>query len=328
MNRKKIAVVMGGYSGEFMVSMGSGQIVLDNLDPKLFEAYKVVIHRDGWYVEIDGVKTPISREDFSVLFSDGRKLNFDAAFVAVHGSPAEDGILPAYFDLLGLPHTTSGHFPSALTFNKAECNMVLRNMNIRVPDSIFIAEGESIDADEIVKTLGLPLFVKPNCSGSSLGVSKVKKKEELKYAMEAAFAEGNQVVVEAAIIGREAACGVINVRGKVEALAITEIIPKNEFFDYESKYSGLSQEITPGAFSDSVTDFIKQQSELIFKKLNLSGIARVDYIVDEKDQPFLIEVNTVPGLSSESILPKQAAYLGMPLSSLFGEAINRLFAAQ
>jgi D-alanine-D-alanine ligase len=322
MAKKKIAVVMGGYSGEFEVSMGSGQIVFDNLNPEQFDRYKVVITKDEWYADTDEGKRPISRHDFSFTSRNGTVTTFDAAFVAVHGSPAEDGKLPAYFDLIGLPHSTSNHFASALTFNKAECNMVLKSLGIMVPKSIFISRGENTNHTNIVKYLGLPLFVKPNCSGSSLGVSKVKTTAGLKSAMVAAYAEDHNIVLESAINGTEIACGVSNINGIPEAFAITEIVPKNEFFDYESKYSGLSEEITPARISDELTESIKRQAEMIYNKLNLSGLARVDYIIDRKGQPFLIEVNTVPGLSAESILPKQAKYLGISLSDLFGKSVE------
>lgn len=322
MNNKTIAVAMGGYSGEYEVSMGSGQQVYDHLDHETYVVYKVIISREGWYVDHGDQRLAIDKHDFSFANLDGEKVHFDAVFVAVHGSPAEDGLLPAYFELIGMPHSTSSAFASALTFNKAECNMVIRNMNITVPDSVYIHRNEHVDMAAIIDKLGLPLFVKPNCSGSSLGVSKVKNIDDFAEALDIAFAEDDAVVLERGIVGTEVACGVCTLNGKVSALAITEIVPKNEFFDYESKYSGLSEEITPARIADEVATSIMETTELVYQKLNLHGLARVDFIIDEHNIPHLIEVNTVPGLSAESILPKQAKHLNIDLGTLFAEALS------
>ncbi|MCH8545213.1 MAG: D-alanine--D-alanine ligase [Cryomorphaceae bacterium] len=320
MSKKNIAIVMGGYSGEYDVSMGSGQVVFDHLR-NAFNCFKVIIAKDGWYADIDGEQFSINKHDFSFLGKNNTQVTFDGVFVAVHGTPAEDGLLPAYFELIGMPHSTSNAFASALTFNKAECNMVIRHMGITVPKSEYIHQNDSINSRNIIKKLGLPLFVKPNCSGSSLGVSKVKNADDFAQALNVAFTEDDAVVVESAVIGTEVACGVCKRNGKVTALAITEIVPKNEFFDYESKYSGLSEEITPARISEHAQKTIMAQTELVYKKLQLNGLARVDFIIDQNDVPHLIEVNTVPGLSAESILPKQAAYLNLDLGMLFAESL-------
>lgn len=323
MKRKKIAVVMGGYSGEYNVSMGSGQQVYDHLNPDHFERYKVIVAREGWYAQTDEGRFPINKHDFSFSNHLDIHITFDGVFVAVHGTPAEDGLLPAYFDLIGMPHSTSNAFASALTFNKAECNMVLSNMGVTVPKSVYVLNNEDINPNAIIEKLALPLFVKPNCSGSSLGISKVKTSADFQEALQTAFTEDKAVVIEEAIVGTEVACGISNRNGSITALEITEIVPKNEFFDYESKYSGLSEEITPARIPEATAKTIKQQTEFVYRKLNLNGLARVDFIIQKTSGiPYLIEVNTVPGLSSESILPKQAAYLGIELRDLFESPFN------
>ncbi len=320
MSKKTIAIAMGGYSGEYDVSMGSGQVVYDHLSPH-FVCYKVIIAKKGWHAEVGDEQFPINKHDFSFTDKENNTITFDGVFVAVHGTPAEDGLLPAYFELIGMPHSTSNAFASALTFNKAECNMVIRNMGITVPESVYIHQNDSVNAEDIVEKLGLPLFVKPNCSGSSLGVSKVKSASGFEQALKTAFAEDDAVVVESAVIGTEVACGVCKREDKISALAITEIVPKNEFFDYESKYSGLSEEITPARISEKAKLTIMAQTKLVYEKLKLNGLARVDFIIDHNDVPHLIEVNTVPGLSAESILPKQAKFLDIDLGTLFAQSL-------
>jgi D-alanine-D-alanine ligase len=345
MSSVNIAVVMGGYSGEFEVSMGSGSIVVEHLRRvTAWNIHPVYITKEGWFAGED--RKAVNREDFSYDDSSGSKVKFKAVFVAVHGTPAEDGKLLAYFDLLGIPHTTSSHFASALTFNKAECNLMLRSAGIRVAPSMFfigsklIIGGKSssnskedsaynnltdeIDSKLIVDTLGLPLFVKPNCSGSSLGVSKVKTIEDLLPAFESARKESPQVLMESGISGIELACGVHNLHGQAKALAVTEIVPKNEFFDYESKYSGMSEEITPARISPEMTEEIMRTTERVYQLLQLNGLARVDYILNPNGEAYLIEVNTVPGLSSESIIPKQVRYLGEDLGKVFAGLVENL----
>jgi D-alanine-D-alanine ligase len=321
MGKINIAVVMGGYSGEFEVSMGSGSIVVEHLKRvRNWSIYPVYITNEGWFAGEN--KYDVDKSNFTFIDGSGDRIVFDGVFVAVHGTPAEDGKLLAYFDLLDIPYTTSSHFASALTFNKAECNMVLASGGFRVAKAMYFTPGMTIDPQEVIKKLGLPVFVKPNCSGSSLGVSKVKSLEGLLPAFEAARKESPQVLIESGITGTELACGIHNLRGKPTAMAVTEVVPKNEFFDYESKYSGMSEEITPARISQENIDKIMRTTEEVYALLQLNGLARVDYILTPEGEAFLIEVNTVPGLSAESIIPKQVRYLGIDLGELFAGLVS------
>ena len=321
--KHNIAVVMGGFSPEYEVSMNSGNVVFTNLSKIRFNPYRVVITRDKWVVlDHKGSEHPIDKNDFSTTI-DGEKINFDAIFNAIHGAPGEDGPLAGYFDLIGMPQTSSGQFESALTFNKAECSMLLKGQGVNIAEAYYLARHESYNTDEIIAEVGLPCFVKPNRSGSSIGVTKVSQAEDLSAAIEKAFDVDSQVIIEAMVKGVEVGCGVSNHTGKIKALAATDIVPKNDFFDYESKYSGESEEITPARISEASYNQIMEESEFIYESLNLKGLARVDYIVTENGVPFFIEVNTVPGLSEKSILPKQAVYLGISLSDLFDQTVEQ-----
>lgn len=322
--KKNIAVLMGGYSSESEVSMASGQVVFDNLDANLYNLYKVIISKEKWVAIADGNEYHIDKNDFSFSLA-GSKITFDAAFNVIHGSPGEDGPLAGYLQMMGIPQTASDHFESALTFNKAECSLLLKSQGINIAEAFYLARHESYDTEEIIEHVGLPCFVKPNRSGSSIGISKVNVKADLDDAIEHAFEIDSQIIIEAMVKGTEVGCGVSNHSGFVKALALTEIRPKNEFFDYESKYSGLSAEITPAEINEGVYAQIMEETEFIYESLNLKGLCRVDYIITDNDVPFLIEVNTVPGLSAESILPKQAKFLGISLSELFNASLERCF---
>ncbi len=313
---------MGGFSSEFEVSMASGNVVYNNLSKIRYNTYKVVITREKWVVlDHDEGEHPIDLNDFSAKIN-GEKVQFDAVFNAIHGAPGEDGPLAGYFDLIGMPQTSSGQFESALTFNKAECSMLLKGLGVNIPEAFYLARHEEYDPEDIIDQVGLPCFVKPNRSGSSIGVTKVSTPSQLQEAIDVAFEVDSQIIIETMVKGTEVCCGVTNHRGYIKALAATDIVPKNEFFDYESKYSGLSEEVTPARISDGSYAQILEESEFIYESLNLNGIARVDYIVTEHGVPFFIEVNTIPGLSKESILPKQAQYMDIPLGDLFDQCVE------
>ncbi|MEQ9262540.1 MAG: D-alanine--D-alanine ligase [Owenweeksia sp.] len=319
--KHNIAVVMGGFSSEYDVSIQSGNVVFENLSKIHFNPYLVLIRKDRWVVLHNKAEYPIDKNDFSAQI-DGEKLRFDAVFNAIHGAPGEDGPLAGYLDLIGLPQTSSGQFESALTFNKAECSMLLKGLGVNIAEAYYLARHEEYNAEDIITQVGLPCFVKPNRSGSSIGVSKVKSAADLNEAIEAAFDVDSQIIIEAMVKGTEVACGVSNHSGFIKALAATDIVPKNEFFDYESKYSGLSEEVTPARIPEGTYAQVMEESEFIYESLNLNGIARVDYIVTENGVPFLIEVNTIPGLSNESLLPKQAQYAGVSLGELFDQTVE------
>lgn len=313
---------MGGFSEEYEVSLQSAQVVCDNLDPQRFRAYPVLITTERWEVWLGEERLPIQREDFSVQHQ-GSKVQFQAVFNAIHGSPGEDGVLSGYLDLLGIPQTGSDVLGSALTFSKGECNLFLSSKGIATPPSVFLPYPREIDADRLIHEVGLPCFVKPSRSGSSIGVTKVKEKEQLLPAIAAARKLDSKVLVEGMVSGRETACGVSDHSGHVQALAVTDIVPQNEFFDYESKYSGLSEEVTPARIEDRDYAYILRTSEEVYRLLGLRGLVRVDFIVDPQRGPVLIEVNTVPGLSQESILPKQAGHAGLNLKELFGRSLEQ-----
>ena len=316
-----VAVVMGGYSSEYEVSLASGNQVYQNLSRSLFEPYRVIITKSEWYVITDDDKRfGIDLNDFSCRIKD-QHIRFAAVFNAIHGSPGEDGPLAGYFSMLGIPQTASDHFVSALTFNKVECSMLLRQHGITTAEACYLQPGENYVPAEISAELGLPCFVKPSRSGSSIGITKVKGEEDLKPAIDLAFKVDNQVIIERMISGTEVACGVSNHSGEVKAFAITDIVPHNEFFDYESKYSGLSEEVTPARIDEGTYQQIIEETEFIYQKLRLNGLARVDYIVSENGVPFFIEVNTVPGLSGESILPKQIDYCGYSAGEVFDQCL-------
>jgi len=321
---KKIAIVCGGYSGEYEISVKSAKVVKKHLDAAKYETYIIVIQKSCWYhLDDDGTRTDVDKNDFSIMVN-GCKVVFDAVFNAIHGIPGEDGELLGYFDMLGLPYTSSNFTTSALTFHKEFCKKVAEAAGANVSPSIIINKGENYDAYKIIKTLGLPLFVKPTRNGSSVGVSKVHTADDFDNAVKMAFAAGNQVMCEKFVQGRELACTVMEVKGKTMVFPVTEIVSKNEFFDYEAKYtSGKSNEITPADLDEVSEIEVKATSAMLYDKLECRGFARFDYILTPKQLVF-IEVNIVPGMSEASIMPKQAACMGITLGRLFEMALENI----
>lgn len=318
--KKNIAIVMGGYSPEAHISIKSGGVVYKHLSKEKYNAYKVIVTKDEMYFDWEGEKIAINKADFSAEIN-GKNVNFDAVFMAIHGTPGEDGILQAYFDLLNIPYTTSGHFEAALTFNKGECNAMLKQFGVVSAKAFYITKGSNYDIDKLIDEVGLPCFIKPNRSGSSYGISKVKTKADIDTALEKAFIEDDRIIIEEFIEGTEVGCGVINFGGEIKALPLTEIVTNNDFFDYEAKYKGSSQEITPARISDELTNEVQSITSYVFETLHLDGFARMDFII-KNNQPYLIEVNTVPGLSEESIIPQQAVKAGISLSKFFNDAVE------
>ena len=319
--RKKIAIIMGGYSSEFKISLKSGGVVYEVLDNNKYEAYKVNIFEHKWfYVDDDDNEFPIDKNDFSVTV-EGSKITFDCVFNAIHGSPGEDGFMQAYFDLLNIPHTSCGMYQAALTFNKRDCLSVLKPYGIKTAESYYINLGDVIDEDAIINKIGLPCFVKANKAGSSFGITKVYKKEYLKGAIDYAFKEDDEIIIEAYLDGTEVSVGVITYKGKTKVLPITEIVSNNDFFDYKAKYLGESQEITPANISDKMAIKVSHVAKQVYEILKMDGFTRSEYIFKD-GEPHLLEVNTVPGLTKESILPQQAAVAGISLTELFDNAIE------
>lgn len=323
MSKKSVAVVMGGYSDEYVVSLKSGQLIYDSLDRNLYDVYKVVILKDEWYFLGDNDKKyEINRGDFSVTLDNNEQLKFDACFNIIHGTPGENGILQAYWDAIGQKYTGCDFYQSALTFNKKDTLAVLSKYGIPSAKSIYLRKGEEINTDEIVESLGLPVFVKPNQSGSSLGISKVKEKSELIAATEIAFKEDNEILIESFLDGMEVSVGVIDFKGETIVLGITEIVPTNEFFDYEAKYEGASEEITPARIDDATRIRVEEISKRAYNSLGMSGFSRSEFILMD-GIPYMLEMNTNPGFSPASILPQQAKIYGISIMDLCGNEVEK-----
>lgn len=324
---KNVAIIMGGYSSEYQISLLSGNVVYRNLDKSKYNPYRVHILKDKWVmVDDDENEYPINRHDFSVNYDDS-VIQFDAVFNAIHGTPGEDGLIQAYFELLGMPQTSCDYYQAALTFNKRDLLSVLKPYGIKTAVSHYINHGDDINQEVILNKVGLPCFVKPNKSGSSFGISKVKTNEEFMPAIEKAFKEDTEILIESFLDGTEVSVGVINYKDKVTVLPITEIVSENEFFDYDAKYLGKSQEITPARISDEMTDKIANIAKRIYEILKMEGFSRSEFII-VGDEPHLLELNTVPGITDESILPQQARAGGITLPELFGNAIEQALKKQ
>ena len=323
MSKKNIAVVMGGYSDEYKVSLKSGQLIFESLDRELYNVYKVVILKDEWYfLDENENKKTINKADFSIHLENGENLKFDACFNTIHGTPGENGIMQAYWDAVGQKYTGCDFYQSALTFNKKDTLAVLSKYGIPSAKSIYLRNGEEISDDEIVEKLGLPVFVKPNQSGSSLGISKVKGKSELKNAIEFAYKEDDEILIESALNGMEVSVGVLDYQGEVIVLGITEIVPDKEFFDYEAKYEGASQEITPARIDEETRKKVEEISIKAYKSLGMSGFSRSEFIIVD-GIPHLLEMNTNPGFSPASILPQQAKIYGISIKDLCGNEVEK-----
>jgi D-alanine-D-alanine ligase len=315
-----IAIIAGGDSGEYEISILSAGVVRKHLNSEKFDSYVILIRGKNWkYISEDGIEVPVNKDDFSITVA-SRKINFDGVFVAVHGTPGEDGKIQGYFDMLGIPYTSCDQITSALTFDKFFCNHYVSSFGVNISRSIVLKSHEKNNEDDILRQLSLPLFVKPNRGGSSVGTSKVKMKQELLPALKIAFAEDSQVILEEHIPGRELSCGTINFRGEIRTLPITEIISKKEFFDYEAKYEGMSEEVTPANIPGDIAENIRVTSIQLYKLLNCKGMVRFDYILNG-DRLFFLEVNTVPGMSELSIVPQQALKAGISLQELFSETM-------
>lgn len=312
---------MGGYSSEYKISLKSGNVVYDTLEKDKYNAYRIHIFRDKWvYVDENNNEYSIDKNDFSVMVNNS-KVTFDCVFNAIHGSPGEDGYMQAYFELLNIPQTSCNMYQAALTFNKRDLLSTLKPYAIKTAESFFLNLGDKIDEEAIVAKVGLPCFVKANKAGSSFGISKVYKKEDLKTAIETSFKEDNEIIIEQFLDGTEVSVGVISYKGETTVLPITEIVSENDFFDYQAKYEGKSQEITPARISEDYKNKVEAVAKKIYEVLGMKGFSRSEFIF-KNDEPHLLEVNTVPGLTKESILPQQAAAAGISMQDLFSNAIE------
>jgi len=315
---KNIAVVSGGDSGEYEISVKSGKVVEKYLNNEKYAVYPIRMKGAEWYFEEkNGNKVFIDKNDFS-LFLAGNTIQFDAVFIAIHGTPGEDGKLQGYFDILNIPYTSCDHATSALTFNKYFCKNFVAQLDVLTAKAVHLRKNEKRDTVSILDELALPVFVKPNNGGSSVGMSKVNNANELAGAIEKAFREDNEILIEEFIEGREITCGILKHENEIIIFPLAEVISKNEFFDYEAKYNpALADEIIPAQIPDKITEHCKLTSSFLYEKLKCKGVVRFDYIFNDKGMYFL-EVNTVPGLTEESFIPQMAKSYGMPLSDLFG----------
>jgi D-alanine-D-alanine ligase len=317
--KKNVALVTGGNSKEAVISIQSAEVIGKNIDPSKYTSYIIVIDGTDWYyMNDDNIK--IDKNDFSLKI-DGNKIIFDVIFVAIHGNPGEDGFLQGYFDLLALPYTSCGMLTSALTFNKRFCNELVAGYGIRVGKTVLLSKNQEYESQKIIADVGLPCFVKPNQGGSSIGVSKVSIAEALEGAISKAFEQDTEVLVQEYIEGREITCGIISINKELIPLPLTEIVSYNEFFDYDAKYAGKSNEITPAPVSTEIEKECKRISVYLYKKLNCKGVVRFDYIV-KQEQFYFLEVNTVPGMSENSLVPQQVKNYGMSIRDFFSTLIE------
>ena len=319
--KKNIAIVMGGYSSEVKISLKSGNVVYNHLNKELYNAYRVHILKEKWVaLDENNNEYPINKNDFSFLLS-GNQVTFDCVFNAIHGNPGENGVLLAYFNLIGIKHTSAPFYQMSLTFNKRDTLSVIKNYEIPCATSVYLNKGDEISVKKIINKVGLPCFVKPNNAGSSFGISKVFTAEEIMPAIKKAYKEDSEILIESFLDGTEVSVGVIQYQGKTKVLPITEIVTENDFFDYEAKYEGKSQEITPARISSSEEKSVRKIAQKVYEILNMSGFSRSEYIL-VKGVPHFLEMNTVPGLTEESILPQQANQANITLQELFSNAIE------
>lgn len=324
--KKNIALVAGGYSGEYEISIRSAGQIAQNIDTNKYNVYTIVIEKKSWYYSIEDKHVEIDKNDFSLTLN-GEKINFEGALIIVHGTPGENGLLQGYFDMLNIPYTTCSALVSTITFDKEVCNALVRSFDIvNVAKNTSVFKDEKLDLDKISTTINFPLFVKPSEGGSSIGMSKVSCKEDLLPAIEKAFEVHHKVLIEEFIEGREFSCGVMQVGEKeIIAFPATEIVSQTEFFDYDAKYNGLSNEITPAQVSDELMLRVQETTKKLYKRLNCSGVCRIDFIYREKDDKlFFLEVNTTPGQSAQSIVPQQVRAMGRDTKWLYQTLLEQL----
>lgn len=325
--KKKVALVTGGLSGEAQISYKSAITVSNNVDRERFDLYRIDINSTGWWYEpAEGEKSKVNREDFSVT-DNGTKINFDIILLCIHGTPGEDGKLQGYFDMLQLPYTSCDAATSALTFNKRYTVAVAAFSGIHVAKSLHLFKHTPVSTEEILQQIRLPVFVKPNNGGSSIGMSKVNAADELDAALTKAFKEDDQLLVEEFISGREFTIGVFKNKGEIMVLPITEIVTKNEFFDFEAKYQGKSEETTPAVIDAGIKVQLESAAKRVYEVLNCRGVVRVDVIYNlNSGQPFMLEVNTVPGQSEASVIPQQVRAMGWSLKEFYSAVIEQALA--
>ena len=320
--KKNIAIVAGGDSSEVVVSLKSAAGLYSFMDKERYNLFIVTIVGQTWQVELSETeKILIDKNDFSFA-QNGQKTKFDFAYITIHGTPGENGILQGYFELIGLPYSCCGVLAAAITFNKFTCNQYLKGFGVKISESIVLRAGQTISEEEVAEKIGFPCFVKPNVGGSSFGVTKVKSIDQVQPAIAKAFAEGEEVMIEAFISGTEITCGIYKTKNKTQVLPVTEVVSANEFFDYDAKYKGQVQEITPARISASLTERVQKLTSAIYDILGCKGIVRIDYIISEGEVINLLEVNTTPGMTATSFIPQQVAAAGLDIKEVMTEIIE------
>jgi len=320
--KKNIAIVAGGDSSEVVVSLKSASGLYSFMDKERYNIYIVTIVGQIWQIEwSDNEKIVIDKNDFSFIRND-EKTNFDFAYITIHGTPGENGILQGYFELIGIPYSCCGVLAAALTFNKFTCNTYLKSFGVKVAESLVLRAGQTVSDEEVAQKIGFPCFIKPNVGGSSFGVTKVKSIEQVQPAIKHAFAEGEEVMIESFMSGTEITCGIYKTKTKSHVFPITEVVSENEFFDFDAKYKGQVQEITPARISDSATKRVQKLTSAIYDILGCKGIVRIDYIISEGEVINLLEVNTTPGMTTTSFIPQQVAAAGLDIKDVMTEIIE------
>ena len=323
--KRTIAIVCGGDTSEFEVSLRSAQGIYSFIDKERYTLYIVEMHGLDWHVQLpDGTKAPVDRNDFSFRLNGG-KVVFDFAYITIHGTPGEDGRLQGYFDMLHIPYSCCGVLAAALTYDKFACNQYLKTFGVRIADSLLLRQGQSVSNEDVIEKIGLPCFIKPSLGGSSFGVTKVKTKEQIQPAIMKAFEEAQEVLVEAFMEGTEITCGCYKTKEKSVVFPITEVVSHNEYFDYKAKYDGESDEITPARISDGVRDRVQKLTSAIYDILGASGIIRVDYIITEGEKINLLEVNTTPGMTATSFIPQQVRAANLDIKDVMTDIIENQF---
>jgi D-alanine-D-alanine ligase len=320
--KKNIAIVAGGDSSEVVVSLKSASGLNSFMDKERYNIFIVTIVGKIWQVELSENETKIiDKNDFSFSIN-GVKTVFDFAYITIHGTPGENGILQGYFDLIGVPYSCCGVLAAALTFNKFTCNTYLKSFGVKVAESLVLRAGQTVTDKDVEEKIGFPCFIKPNVGGSSFGVTKVKSAEQVQPAIAKAFAEGGEVMIEAFLSGTEITCGIYKTKLKTHVFPVTEVVSENEFFDYDAKYKGQVQEITPARISESLTGRVQKLSSAIYDILGCKGIVRIDFIITEGDVINLLEVNTTPGMTTTSFIPQQIAKAGLDIREVMTEIIE------
>jgi len=325
MKKRTIAIVAGGDSSELPVSLRSAQGIYSFIDKERYNRYIVEMQGKRWEVVLpSGDKTPIDRNDFSFT-ENGEKKVFDFAYITIHGTPGENGLLQGYFDLIGIPYSSCNVLVSAITFNKFTCNQYLKGFGIRVSESMILRKGFEILDEEVINKVGLPCFIKPNAGGSSFGVTKVKTKEDIQPAIKKAFNESDEVMIEAYMKGTEITCGCYKTKDKEVVFPITEVVTSNEFFDYDAKYNGQVDEITPARIPEETAERVRLLTSAIYDILGCDGIIRIDYIITEGEKVNLLEINTTPGMTATSFIPQQVRAAGLDIKDVMTDIIENKF---